>query len=57
MHQNNGDALVIKLGSASTTHHLQNVCDWEIHVTPRLAIEILRAFHHDQMSGEIHSPC
>ena len=57
MNQNHSDALVIKLRPASSAHHLQDICDWEVYVSSCLAIVIFSTFDYDQVSREIHSPC
>lgn len=48
--------LIVELRPTGAPHHLQDIGDGIIHVALGLAIEKLRALHHDQMGGEVDAP-
>ncbi len=56
VNQDHSHPTFIILWSPCAPHHLQYICDGEIHVPPCLAIIILRAFHNDQVSWEVYAP-
>ena len=49
-------ALVVVLGTASPTHHLEHVCDGVVHVTMRLAIKVLGSLYDNKMGGKVDAP-
>jgi hypothetical protein len=49
-------SLVVILWSTSATNHLQNICDWHVHVSLFLAVKNLSSFDNHQMRGEVDSP-
>mmetsp|Transcript_34089 Transcript_34089/g.108391 ORF Transcript_34089/g.108391 Transcript_34089/m.108391 type:complete len:203 (-) Transcript_34089:1805-2413(-) len=56
MDHDHGTCLRVELRSASTSHHLEHVGDWEVHIPLQLAIVVLRAFDDDEVRGEVDSP-
>lgn len=56
MHQDDGDALVAELWSTGSTHHLQHIGDWHVHVTLQFAVVVLGTLDDDQMGWQIDTP-
>ena len=56
VNQDHSHPMLVILWSSCASHHLQHVCDGEIHVPSSLAVIILRAFYYHQVSREVHSP-
>ena len=56
MNENHSHSLVVKLRSASTPRHLQDVRNVKVHIALGFAIEELGALDNDEMGGEVDAP-
>ncbi len=56
VNEDDGHALVIILGSPSTSHHLENIRDWIVNVAMGLPIIVLCSLDNHKMGREVHPP-